>query len=235
MKNNYINSCLNNFAVALLFLGMFSCGDAKKDKTEDPLKVAEKHNEEKFDNETENTASFMVYAADLNMHEIQLGELAQGHGYNVEVQKMARQMVVDHRKALTDLKAIATKNTITLPESVSDKNKKECDKLSEKKRHDFDKEYCEILIEDHKEALKKFEKEAEEGKNEEVRKWAFAQIPSLRTHLDHALALEDKTKDKGDTAVVVDHDGVGKDGEKKSTDMGKGGKKKGGDDARKDW
>src|SRR5687768_7877537 len=93
--NSFLKCC-----AASLLLTFISCGDSKNDKAEDPVKVAEKHNEEKFDNETENTASFMVYAADLNMHEIQLGELAQGNGYDPEVKKMAKEMVDDHTKAL---------------------------------------------------------------------------------------------------------------------------------------
>jgi putative membrane protein len=206
VPENKIQNMQHKYLIpAVLFTAsafLFSCGDAGN-KSEDPMKVAEKHNDEKFDNEKEKTADFMVYAADLNMQEIQLGELAQGRGYDPEVKKMAKMMIEDHTKALTELKTLAAERTITLPETVSDESKKDCDKLGKKDRHDFDKEYADMMVDGHKDALKRFEKEAEEGADEQVRTWAFKMLPSLRSHLDHALAIQDKKDGKGDTAVVV--------------------------------
>jgi putative membrane protein len=202
-----------HFAAILSATLLFSCGDV--DKSEDPLKVAEKHNEEKFDNETEKTADFMMYAADMSMHEIQLGELAQGNAHDKVIKNLGSKMAEDHRKALQDLREIAGQKNITLPETVSNERQEDCDKLSKKTRQDFDKEYAEMMVDQHKEALKRFEKEAEEGADKEVRTWAFNMLPSLRTHLDHALECDRRLGNKGDTAVVIDHGKAGVDNDEK--------------------
>jgi putative membrane protein len=202
MKNLWLSSTLS--ILSLFYLISCSSGETH-DKAEDPKKTADKHNDEKFDREGEKVADFMVYAADLNLREIEMGDLAVGNGYDPEVKKLAKMMVKDHHAALEDLKKLAAKKGVSLPEAVSDAGMKECEKLNGKKRNDFDKKYTEIMKEGHEDALKKFEKEANDGQDEDVRNWAFSMLPTLRTHLDHVMACREKAGKKNDTAVVV-HD-----------------------------
>src|SRR4051812_14388459 len=129
--NLRITAC---FFIPLLYLSLSSCGEGKK--AEDPIKVAEEHNEQKFDNDKEKTADFMVYAADLNLHEIQMAELAMGNGYDASVKTLAKKMIDDHQKAYADLKRLAAERTVSLPESASDSHKRDCDKLGKKTKKD---------------------------------------------------------------------------------------------------
>jgi putative membrane protein len=218
--------------MAALAFTLGACSDGTK-KAEDPTKVAEEHNEQKFDNDKEKTADFMVYAADLNLQEIELGELAMGNGYDPEVKKMGKMMAADHHKALDELKKMAAERTVSLPESVSDEHKKDCDKLSKKTKKDFDKDYCDMMVDGHEDAIKRFEKEAEEGKDEGVRQWAFQMLPSLRTHLDHALECQKKCDNKNDTAVVIKNGAKTVDNDKERDAAHRKGKTD--KDGKKDW
>ncbi len=57
-------------------LGTTSCNDTPKE--EDTKKVAEEHNEAKFNNRsTEKDAQYLVNVAEINLEEIKLGQLAQ--------------------------------------------------------------------------------------------------------------------------------------------------------------
>src|SRR6478609_2356316 len=92
-----VTKSLSVITLALAVSCLTSCSDAKKG--EDSAEVAEKHNEEKFDNEGEKTADFMVFAADLSLHEIEMGELAMGKAYDAKVKTLGKTTAADHRKA----------------------------------------------------------------------------------------------------------------------------------------
>ena len=67
--------------VMLFTTGLFfaSCSNGKK--SDDVKDVAEEQNDEKFDsNQQEKDAQFVVNAAEMNIEEIQLGQLAQQKG-----------------------------------------------------------------------------------------------------------------------------------------------------------
>jgi putative membrane protein len=186
-------SILNLTLVTALVFSLSSCSNNQK--TEDTKEVANEQNDQKFDsNKKEKDADFLVDAAEINMMEIQLGQLAQTNGVSQDVKSMGKMMEDSHSKSLTELKGLAAKKTITLPESITEDNKDSYEKLSKKTGKDFDKEYCDKMVDGHKDAISKFEKAAENSEDMDVKEWARATLPTLREHLDHALACQEKCK-----------------------------------------
>jgi putative membrane protein len=162
----------------------------------DVKEVAEEHNDAKFSKDDEKAAQFLVDAADLNMTEIKLGRLAQERGSSKSVKDLGKMMEGDHNKTLEELKTLASSKNITIPEALSEKGNKEYDKLDGKAGRDFDKEYADMMVDGHKDAIKKFEKIAEDSEDTEIKNWANQTLPALRKHLDHSITTRDKLKDK---------------------------------------
>jgi len=181
---------------AVLFAGLVSCGN-KKTETEDSKEVAEEQNDQKFDEtKTEDDTEFAVEAADGGMFEVQLGQLAQANASSAEVKNFAKMMVDDHSKANDELKATAAQKNISLPGALSDKCQKKYDELAGKTGEEFDKAYIDLMVSDHEEDLDAFKKEAENGKDADLKAWAAGKVPTLQHHLDAAKTAQDAVKNK---------------------------------------
>jgi putative membrane protein len=196
MKKRSINLLL----VGILSAALFSCGNPKDSNNtaeEDPKEVAEEQNEEKTeDTNMEKDADFAVNAADGGLMEVQLGEYAAANASSAEVKKFAQMMVSDHSKANDELKALAQQKNISIPAALSDNRKKKLDNLKEKKGTEFDKAYIDMMVEDHEDDVDLFEKEAENGKDAEIKSWAAGKVTALRHHLDMAKATQDIVKNQ---------------------------------------
>jgi len=182
---------LNILMSATLIL-LWSCGPKK---AEDSKAVAEDQNEVKFENTNlEDDTDFAVKAADGGMLEVQLGQLAQTNASSTEIKKFGQMMVDDHTKANEELKRIAQQKNITIPATLSEKMRKEYDNLTEKKGAEFDKDYIDLMVSDHKKDIDAFEKEADKGKDADLKSWASSKLPTLKHHLETAQKTQDAIK-----------------------------------------
>jgi putative membrane protein len=123
-----------------------------------------------------------------------LGNLAETKGTSKQIKDLGKMMVTDHTKALEELKKLATSMNVTLPDAVSEKGMDEYNKLNEKTGRDFDKKYAEMMVDGHKDAIKKFEKCEEDCTDSQVKNWATKTLPTLRNHLDHSMSCYDAFK-----------------------------------------
>ena len=178
------------FAVCILFT-VVSCNSSMKE--DDSKAAAEDQNDAKYKNsDIKNDAKFLVEAADINIKEIRLGQLAQQQGQTSDVKELGKMMEDAHAKALNELKSLAVKKDITIPDSISEKGQDMYNKLKDKKGMDFDKEYCDMMVHSHKKAIEKFEKESTDGSDADIKSWAANMLPDLHTHLDHATNCQKK-------------------------------------------
>ncbi len=61
--------------------------------------------------------------------------------------------------------------------------------LAKKSGADFDKEYVDMMVDDHESDVKLFEKAAKDAKDPEVRSFASAHLPTIQAHLQHIQTL----------------------------------------------
>src|SRR6185436_9762588 len=184
--------------IAIIF-SILSCGNSTDSTTtaenKDSKENAEEHNDAKFDNnKEENDAQFMVDAAEINLMEIKLGNLAAEKGTTAEVKEMGKMMADAHSKSLDDLKGLAAKKTVSIPTGLSDEEENTYKKFTEKSRKDFDKDYCDMMVDGHKDAISRFEKAADKTTDTDIKNFANATLPALRKHLDHAITCQDNCK-----------------------------------------
>src|SRR5438270_13896318 len=93
--------------------------------------------------------SFMMNAAKGEMMEVEWGKLASQNGQNADVKKFGNRMVTDHSKANSELMALAKEEGVSLPGAKAVGKWKS------------DKDYMEMMVKDHQEALAEFQKEAQ--------------------------------------------------------------------------
>src|SRR5258708_29671248 len=107
-----------------------------------------------------NNATIVGYAEAANHGEEQLGKLAETKATDPAVKAYARQMVADHRAMMAETKALAAKlHTVgdTIPNDVHDLVMGARDKAKELAAKpagaDWDKNYIDTMIDDHKKDL----------------------------------------------------------------------------------
>ena len=181
-----------SFLMAALMFTWVSCGDGRKDSTE----VAEDQNEETVENKKEDDAEFAVEAADAGMFEVQLGTLAATKASSPEVKTFAQMMVDDHTKSNNELKSLAQQKNITLPTTLGNEFQRKYENFNEKTGADFDKDYMDQMVSDHKEAIREFEEEAEDGNDPELKSWASTKLTALRHHLEEAQRIQETVKNR---------------------------------------
>lgn len=138
---------------------------------------------------------FAQNAAMAGMAEVKLGQLALEKSNNDDIKKFAQMMVDDHTKANDELKSMAQSKSIELPTDIG-KHQKDYDKLSKLSGTEFDKEYADGMVKDHKEVVSMFEKEANKGDDPDTKAWAAKTLPTLQMHLQHAQDLQKMMKGK---------------------------------------
>ncbi len=178
------------FASASLMLLVTTLPSCNNEKPEDTKEVAEEHNDAKFDNAKEDDAKFLVSAAEINLEEIQLGQLAQTRGTTTHVKELGKMMETEHAKALADLQTFAVKKQITIPTSLTENGMEANKKLMDTKGSEFDKEYADKMVSGHKDAIDKFQKAATDATDPDIRNWATSMLPALRIHLDHSISCQ---------------------------------------------
>ena len=175
-----------------MLVGM-SCEN--RDRGKDSTKIAEEQNDETFESrKADKDAEFAVEAADGSMMEVQLGTLALTKASSPEVKDFAQKIVDQHTQANNELKALAQKKNISLPATMGNEHQRKYEKLSEKAGPEFDKEYMDLMVRDHKEDIDEFEDQAEEGNDAEIKAWASSKLATLRKHLQEAERIQESLK-----------------------------------------
>jgi putative membrane protein len=128
-------------------------------------------------------SKFVQEVAADGLAEVELGKLAQEKAIYGEVQDFAKTMVDDHSAANAELKTIAKQNGIELPTAMDKKHRKLMDKLSKLTGGDFDREYMEHMVRDHKHDIRAFRKEAKAKEDSPVKAFAANTLPVLEGHL----------------------------------------------------
>jgi putative membrane protein len=137
---------------------------------------------------------FLKDAAAGGMMEVELGKVAADKAVNDQVKAFGRQMQQDHGKANDELKTLAANKGVQIPTALTGKHKRTVDRLSKLSNAEFDRQYMRTMIDDHKEDLKAFQREADKGKDPDVKQFASKYVPMIQNHLEMAQATGKQLK-----------------------------------------
>jgi putative membrane protein len=133
-------------------------------------------------------ATFMKKAAIGGMMEVDAGKMAL-KSTNTKVKAFAEQMVADHTKANNELKAIAAKKKVLLPEAYPAEEKAHLDMMKSMTGTDFDKHYIEMMVTDHDKTIALFNTGAASADNE-VSAFAKKTLPVIKGHFEKAKTIK---------------------------------------------
>jgi putative membrane protein len=198
MKTFITNLIFRVAAIALIILTIFSCN-----KHADQLNSSPPGEARLESRKADKDVQFLIKAAEINLQEIELGRLASENAVSKNTKDLGKMIELDQRELKTVLKNLATKKDIAIPEYLSENSKDTYYKLHTKDGADFDKEYCNAMVENHKNAIVLFEKAGMQAEDEDIRSWALATLPVLKNYFDQgmicqALCKNDETKNNKD-------------------------------------
>jgi len=177
--------------IVLLAVSLSACGSNENSSN----KEAKEENKVKFDStDVKRDAEFAVKAASGGMMEVELGNLAMANGSSTAVKQFGQDMVTDHSKANDELKSMSASKNISLPAVPNSDMQKKIDDLKQKHGDDFDKAYIDLMVDDHKEDIDHFQKEADKGNDQDLRSWAAGKISTLQHHLQMAQDIKNNQK-----------------------------------------
>src|SRR5688572_11853590 len=143
----------------------------------------------------QDTVSFQAVATSINILEIQTGIQAKTKARNAEVKKFAEQMVTAHTKSSDDLKRIAGTRNYNLPNTALYWHQRMINKAAnEKDLDEFDKEYMDMQVTVHTQAVELYEKAAKNNDDPDLQAFAGTNLPTLKMHLDNAKKLKSTLK-----------------------------------------
>jgi len=162
---------------------LFVCG-CDPQRNEDPVKVAEKHNDEKFNTDGEQQdAHFLEDAASMCLYEMKLNKLAQQNSIRADIQQKGKTLEASYARMYKSVMYLASVKTVTLPTDISDAQKKKYNDLSFEITKDFDKKYTELVMKDHDDAIQSFDREAKQTQDTSIRSFAQKALPELQSNL----------------------------------------------------
>ncbi len=137
---------------------------------------------------------FVDFAAQTDMVEANLGQLAQTAAASQDVKEYAQTLVTDHTSDFEQLHAAAQQAGLTVPDAIDAAHDKAMiDPFQKLKGPAFDHHYEQDMVAGHTKALAVYKKEAEDAQNAAIKSYAEAVVPTLEKHLTAAKDLE-KTK-----------------------------------------
>ena len=103
-------------------------------------------------------------------------------------------MVHDHTQTTEQLKHLVGGGKVKaqLPAELDDEHKQMLDKLRGESGGDFSKDYNQMQLAGHKEAVALFEAYAKTGDNAALKSWAAKTLPHLQEHLAMAEKLSQR-------------------------------------------
>ncbi|HYM72608.1 MAG TPA: DUF4142 domain-containing protein [Stellaceae bacterium] len=131
---------------------------------------------------------FIDMALGMGNSEIGMGRLARGKAASHAVKALAGRMVAEHTRANQRLTALAKHLKIT----ASPPSDQPPPELVAATGPDFDKQYIEMVIKSHQDAISLFESEANGGQDPRAKRFAHGMLPTLRRHLHEAEAIGKK-------------------------------------------
>jgi putative membrane protein len=133
---------------------------------------------------------FLITAAKTDMIEAHEGQMAENQASRSDVKDFARTLVQDHTDDYGRLTTLASKVGVSIPTGINSAKEHGIAPLARLKGDRFDREFTSEEVADHKRVLAEFRREAEHGKDPDVKAYASAEIPVLEKHLHLAESCE---------------------------------------------
>lgn len=136
---------------------------------------------------------FVDFAAQTDMVEANLGQLAQTAAADQAVKDYAQMLVTDHTKDLQMLQQAASQAHLKVPDAIdAEHNKAMIEPFQKLKGAAFDRRYVAEMVAGHTKAIAVYRAEASNDENPALQSYATEALPVLEKHLSGAKDLQNK-------------------------------------------
>ena len=159
---------------------------------EERNEAAAESNTEKFEGRKQKDADF-VFAAMAGLYgEIKLAELANQRSRTASVKQIAIDMQRHQSACLNELKILAQGKTISVPVEETDVAKRKLEDIAGESGKEFDKEWCQEMMDLHDKSIVQFEKRLDDTEDTELKAFIDKTLPVLKQNREHLQACNDK-------------------------------------------
>lgn len=141
---------------------------------------------EKHQHAPRRAASFIKEAAEGNLAEVQMGQLAQQKSQNAEIKQLAQALVTDHTKANEQLQTVAQQQGVKFPTTPDRHHEHAQKRLEQLSGSQFDQEFATEQIRDHLKDIHKYEQSSKHIEDAALNQYIQQTLPQLRQHLQLA-------------------------------------------------
>ena len=133
--------------------------------------------------------AFYEQATEGGLAEIEAGRLAQQKATSPAIRKFAATMVTAHSKTNDELKAIASKQGVTVPAKPAVNDAAKLKVIESLPGERFDAAYVKAQVADHEKMITLLQKEISVGSDKEAQAFAMKVLPDVKMHLEMAREL----------------------------------------------
>ncbi|MFB2833168.1 DUF4142 domain-containing protein [Floridanema evergladense] len=125
---------------------------------------------------------FANKAAQGNLAEIRLSQLALERASSSEVKQYAQRMIDEHTQATNQLAQIAAQKGITLPRQLDAQHQQIERQLRQLSGASFDRAYMRAMVNDHAQTVALFQRQTEQGQDQDLVSFASTLLPAIQQH-----------------------------------------------------
>ncbi len=141
-----------------------------------------------------NDQKFVDMAAQTDMMEAHLGQMAADKAESQAVKDFAQTLVTDHTSDYQQLTAAAGKAGAIVPKGLDAAHDKMIAPFEKLKGAAFDHRFTREMITGHTKAVAQYKHEAQDGKSADIKAYATQALPTLEKHLQGAQDLQKAKK-----------------------------------------
>ena len=133
--------------------------------------------------------AFVTMAAQTDMTEAHLGQLAANQASSQDVKDFAQMLVTDHTNDYNQLTATAQKAGLTVPNGIDAQHQHMIAPFEKLKGKMFDRRFAHDMVMGHETAIAAYDKESRDGQNADLKAYAKQDLPTLEKHKTAAQGL----------------------------------------------
>ena len=136
---------------------------------------------------------FIKKAGNISLMEVKAGQLALQNSSSQQVRDFAQILVQDYSASNQKLTSTIVHLESDVPTTLEGEYQTKIDRLSNVSAT-FDKEYIDMVVNDHKDAISEFEKALENVKDPALKSWIDKTLTMIRRHSDEAQNIKNQLK-----------------------------------------
>lgn len=180
-------------SLVCIALGLYACNSSTTDSTATDSTNTSMNTDNNSGNDSTNNMNnslndkdkdFVQEAGRGGKLEVALGNLATTNAGSQDIKDFGKMMVDDHSTANSELTTILKNKGITVDMEYTNDQKDILDRLTKETGKEFDMDYVNTMVSDHKEDIEAFKNASQNASDADIRNWAAKTLPVLQKHLD---------------------------------------------------